>query len=340
MPGIGSNITRKKETSEPKKAVRALNWQKPDPDAIYGKNIGILGQPMHGKTNLALQLGFFNSKYKKYIKEAGYNGCLELLDQGVVSEVEKIIVLESENNLKKSLNDGVEKVLYKPFIDEGILDIIPIVIPRKKVVIRDGKVVDITTDLLRDIKEQYVETVKQVVDDEPESTLFIIDSASKFKKLLDDRLGTIIDKVQGRKSASLEGLEKYTQVFYSYRNTEWEDLMEYKRGFRGWNVDTFKETATPQHYVDAGAEPISTKWVNGTEFFLDVVYRVTAEATGKRKVEIYETNSRYLPNDPKEWKPWYLPKLSRMGGLSLIEKMSDKLLLGEQDPYDDKFWGV
>lgn len=340
MPGLGSNIQRKNTSSEPKKVVRALNWQKPCLDAKYGKNIGILGQPMHGKTNLALQLGFFNSKYKKYMKEAGYVGCLELLNKGVVAEVEKIIVLESENNLMKSLNDGVEKVLYRPFIDEGILDIIPIVIPRKKVTIKNGKLVDITADLLREIKEQYVETVKQIVDDEGEGTLFIIDSATKYKKLLDDRLGTIIDKVQGRSSASLEGLEKYTQVFYSYRNTEWEDLMEYKRGFKGWNIDTFKETPTPQQYIDVGADPISTKWVNGTEFFLDVVYRVTALANGSRKVEIVEGASRYLPSDPKEWKPWFLPKMSRMGGLSLIEKMSEKLLMGEQDPYNDKFWGL
>ena len=72
MTGLGSNVSRKsvaESSSEPLTKIKKIEWErkKPDADAKYGKNIGILGQPMSGKTNLAVQYGFFNSKYIQYI---------------------------------------------------------------------------------------------------------------------------------------------------------------------------------------------------------------------------------------------------------------------------------
>lgn len=341
MGGLGSNLSPKKKDEGPQKVVKPLKWYKPKKDAKYGKNIAIVGQPMAGKTLLSLSFGFFNSKYKKHIREAGFHKVIEVMDAGILPEIEKIVVLESENNLRKALNDGVEKALFTPFINEGIIDIIPITVPRKSIIVRNNKLVDITKELLEEKKNQYKDTVKQIVDEEDEGTLFIIDSATKYKKLLDDRLGTIIDTIQGRKHTSLEGLDKYTQVFYSHRNTEWENLMEYKRGFKGWNIDTYKESKTPGWVLekDPTADPLNTKWVNGTEHFLDMIYRITALSNGDREISIMGGKGRYLPEDPKDWKPFKLPLKSRLGAMPLIDLMCKKLLMGEVKD-EGQFWNA
>jgi len=324
----------KKEDSGVQTLTKKLKWVKPDVNAKYGKNIGLVGQPMAGKTLTSLLFGFFNSEFKSYMSK--YPKVIELLNSGVLPEIERIVVLESENNLRKALNDGVEKALFKPIIDK--IDIIPIVVPRKEMVVKSGKVVSIKREQLEELREQYVETVKEVVDMKDENMLFIKDSKTKFKKLLDDKLGLIIDTVQNRSHSSFEGLDKYTQAFYAHRNAEWENLAEYERGFAGWSIDTFKESVTPGWVLDTnpGAEPLSTKWVTGTPHFLDVVYRITARPNGTRKCEIVEGNSRYLPTDPKQW-AFDIPLASRMGAMPLIERLCEKLLLGESED-DEQFW--
>ena len=342
MPsGLGSNISQKALAKgsklEPLTKIRELEWiaEKPNPDAKYGKNIGIVGQPHSGKTNLALLHGFFNSKYIPRMKEKGYHNVVELLKSGILPEIEKIIIVESENNLRKALNDGVEKGLYKPLLP--IIDIIPVKIPRKHVVIRGGKLVNINREIIQQAIEKYKDVVKGLVDDEDEGTLLIIDSGTKFKKLLDDKLGAVVEIAEKRANSLPEGLDKYTQIFYAFRNTEWENLMEFIRGFRGWNIDTFKESKTPQQYVDLGSPELSTKWVTGTPHFLDIVWRITRQPDESRLVEIADGKSRYMPSKVEMLKPFKLPLKSRMGAMSLISRMTEKLMLGESTD-DEQFW--
>lgn len=344
MGGLGSNISQKvlnkTVQDEPLTKIKELVWErrKIDPDARYGKNIGILGFPMAGKTNLLLQHGFFNSKFIPRIKEAGFHDVVELLKSGILPEIEKIVVIESENNLLKALNDGVEKALYKPLRD--MIDIIPITIPRKNVVLKGGKLVSVNREILSQVREKYKETIKALIDDEPETTLLGVDSGTKYKKLLDDKIGTFVDTIEKRKNASLEGLDKYTMIAYAHRNTEWDDVMEYARGFRGWNINTYKESKTPDFVLkaDPTADEISTKWVKGTEHFLDIVWRVTALPDGSRRVEIADGKSRYLPSKTEKLKPFKIPMNSRMAAMPLISRMTEKLMLGETED-DEQFWG-
>jgi hypothetical protein len=341
MPGLGSNISQKvlaKDAQlEPLTKIKELEWEveKPDPTAKYGKNIGIIGQPHAGKTNLALLHAFFNSKYIPYMKEAGLHDVVELLKSGILAEIEKIVVVESENNLRKALNDGVEKALYKPLLP--ILDIIPVKIPRKEVALRGGKLVNINREIIQQAIEKYKDVVKGLVDDEGEGTLLIMDSTTKFKKLLDDKLGNVVEVAEKRSQATMEGLDKYTQIFYAFRNTEWENLLEYVRGFKGWNIDTFKESKTPQQYVDLGSAELSTKWVTGTEHFLDIIWRITRLPDDSRRVEIADGKSRYMPSKEELLKPFNIPLKSRMGAMPLISRMCEKLLLGESQD-DNQFW--
>lgn len=339
--GLGSNISQrvlsKGSKIEPLTKIRELEWiaEKIDPNARYGKNIAILGQAHAGKTNLALLHAYFNSKYIPKMKEKGYHDVVELLKSGILAEIEEIVVVESENNLKKAMNDGVEKALYRPLLP--ILDIIPVKIPRKEVVIRGGKLVNINKEKIQQAIDKYKEVVMGLVDDKDESCLLIIDSATKFKKLLDDKLGNVIEIAEKRAQSTVEGLDKYTQIFYAFRNTEWEKVMEYKRGFKGWNVDTFKESKTPQQYVDLGAAELSTKWVGGTPHFLDIVWRITRQADESRLIEIADGKSRYMPTSADMLKPFKLPLKSRMAAMSLISRMTEKLMLGESQD-DEQFW--
>lgn len=343
--GLGSNISQKVLTkaaqSEPLTKIKPLEWErkKVDPNAKYGKNIALIGQPMAGKTNLLLQHGFFNSAFIPHMKEAGFHDVVELLKSGLLPEIEKIVIIESENNLLKALNDGVEKALYRPLRD--IIDIIPIVIPRKNVVLKGGKLVSVNREILSQVREKYKETIKALVDDEPETTLLGVDSGTKYKKLLDDKIGTFVDTIEERKNASLEGLDKYTMIAYAHRNTEWEEVMEYVRGFKGWNIDTFKESKTPDFVLkaDPTKDALNTKWVNGTEHFLDIVWRITGLPDGSRRVEIVDGQSRYLPSKTEKLKPFKIPTNSRMAAMPLISRMTEKLMLGETKD-DEQFWGV
>jgi len=128
MSSAFGNLSRvkphKEDDNSPQQVVRPLKWQIPSFDDQYGKNIAIVGQPMVGKTNLAMLLGYFNSEYKSQMKEKGYERVIQVMDAGLLPEIEKIMVLESENNLLKALTAGVEKALFRPFIQKGIIEIV------------------------------------------------------------------------------------------------------------------------------------------------------------------------------------------------------------------------
>jgi hypothetical protein len=171
------------EEDKPLQLVRELVWQTPNFEIKYGKNIAIVGQPMVGKTNLALLIGFFNSTYKNQIRESGYSDVVEVMEAGLLPEIEQILVLESENNLLKALNSGVEKALFKPLINKGMIHVAPIIIPRKEVrLTEDNKVVSVRRDLIEQLKQQFDDAVHDVISDFGEETLFIIDSMSAYKK--------------------------------------------------------------------------------------------------------------------------------------------------------------
>jgi len=252
------------------------------------------------------------------------------MEADIMPEIRKIMVLETENNLLKALNSGVEKALFRPFIEKGILHVAPIVIPRKDIkLIADSKIISIRRQLIEELKEQFDEEVKAIVEDEDEHTLFIIDSMSSYKKLLDDKFGLLFEVLNMkdvRKGTQFEGVDTYRQSYYASRNTWWENLMQEKRGYKGWQIDTYKESETPLHWLKEGEDPYRIKWITGTEHNLDMVYRISKSPDGLRRVEIL--NGRYSPDDYDEHEFIY-PLHSKMGAMPFIDAMAEKLLLGE-----------
>ena len=327
MP-FGDDIKPKEEAvDEPRQMVRKLSWQTPNFSIQYGKNLAIVGQPMVGKTILALLLGYFNKKYKDLILNAGYPAVVEVMEADLLPEIRKILVLETENNLLKSLNTGIEKALLKPFVNDKVIQIAPILISRKEVRMSNGKVVSIRREMIEESKEEFDSGVKDLVADEDEHTLFVIDSMSAYKKLLDDKFGLMYEILSKRDSAKMEGIETYKQAYYASRNTWWENLMQSKRGFKGWNVDTYKESEIPEHWRKPGEEDYRIKWVGGSEHNLDMVYRIEKLGDGSRTIEIL--NGRYSPDNYDHHKFGY-PMNDKMGAMPLINSMCEKLLLGEE----------
>jgi len=139
-----------------------------------------------------------------------------------------------------------------------------------------------------------------------------------------DRLYEVLSK---RDNAFVEGLDTYRQSYYASRNSWWENIMQKLRGYKGWNIVTFKETVTPEYYLKPGEDPIKTNWVKGTDFYLDMVYRVSKLSETVRNVEILD--GRYVPLQEDDLS-FQIPYDNPMGAMPLIDSMCEKLLLGRK----------
>ncbi len=328
MAGFGEQVNKKDdevEETQPMQLVKDIKWHTPDFDIQYGKNLAVIGQPMVGKTLLALLFGYFNSEYKPLMREAGYDAVIQVMDSGLLPEIEKIMVLESENNLLKSMNSGIEKSLLRPFVEKGIIQIAPILIPRKEAKLVNGRVVSVRREMIEELKEQFDHTIKEIIEDEGPNTLFIIDSMSAYKKLLDDKFGLLYEVISKRDSAIMDGIDTYKQAYYASRNTWWDNLMQSKRAFNGWNVDTYKEKEIPEYYRKPGEEDYRIQWIAGTQHYLDMEWRIEKNPDGSRMIHIL--NGRYTPDNLEEHDFPY-PLKTKMGAMPLINSMAEKLLLG------------
>jgi hypothetical protein len=249
------------------------------------------------------------------------------MDRGLVPEIEHIMVLEPENKLLQAITDGVERDLLRPFVKKGILEVAPINVPRKEVQITEkGLSISQRRAYFDAKKEQFDQAIRSVVDSYGPETLFIIDSMTKYYKLLQDKFGLLYDVLNKRENPTQEGIDTYRQSYYASRNTWWENTMEYKAGFEGWNIDIYKEKPIPKHYQEPGEEPFNIKWCPGTMHHLDQSYRVIKISDKERYIKLYQ--GRYEPQDPADHKFPYLLD-SKMGAMPILENMAEKLLYGE-----------
>ena len=344
---LGSRVSTKRggnTPSAPQTKVKKIQWESVRPgegeDKKFGKNISLLGGPTSGKSVLMLSHAFYNSEYLESIKHAGiFPNVVKCLKLGSLPEINDIVVLESENNLQKALytKGTTENTLFKPFMDKKIIEIIPYIIQDDGKIIRDGKIIDVSRENFGEIKQEIKDMIRKLVDKGTENTLFCIDSGTKFKNVLDRGLKFMVDTIQNKKHAHLDGIDKFSQLFYTERNNEWEDIYEYKRGYRGWNIDTFKEKNTPKWVLkkDPTAKEISTKWVGGTAHFMDMVWRVVKNSDNSRTITLVD--GRNIPTEADRLKPFPMPLENRFAAMPLLDRMCEKVVeYGEAD--DNRFW--
>jgi hypothetical protein len=98
-----------------------------------GRNLAIVGADSVGKTTFALLLGYLNSQFKDRMGD-DLKKTKKALSNGAIPEVERIVVVETQNKLKKTLRSTcVERALLKPLNDAGIkIDIINVNLKRAK----------------------------------------------------------------------------------------------------------------------------------------------------------------------------------------------------------------
>jgi len=313
-------------SGDPIQTVRPLKWYKPDPTIAYGKNIALTGKSKAGKTFLLCLLGFFREEFRDDIIDAGFDRVVEAMDKKVLPTVHKIVLIESENNLLKALNVGAEREVLQPLIDLDVFEIAPITFERRETELSDkNKVISMRKKEIELCKQRFDLTVRDVIKNEGNHTLFGIDSMTGYKKILDDKLALLYDVVAKRGHAMMDGADTYRQAFYAARNSWWENTMQLLRGYKGWQITTFKGDDTPEQYQKPGQDIYRIKWVNGTEYFLDMVYKVIKHTETFRQIELL--NGRYVPDNPDDLIIDY-PMNDRMGAMPLIDSMCEKLLLG------------
>ena len=345
MIGGKLNLPPNKEADNGPVAKKSpIIWQTTKPgetvDSKSGKKISLLGQSTTGKSILMLNHGFYNSDYLDMIRKAEkFPYVVKALQGGYLPEINEILILESENNLSNALNtpNTIENTLFKPFLKKNIITIIPYIITDQGRVIRNGKIIDLSRENIDEIKTELKEKIMELSDMTSENTLYGIDSGTKVKSIFDKGLKKIVDLVQNRANASIEGIDKFSQLFYGDRNIEWGDMYEHLRGFRGWQISTFKEKETPKWVLkkEPGTAEESTKWVNGTEFYMDIVWRIRKFANNERTVE--PVFSRNLPTDIERLKPFRIPLESRYGAMPLLDRICEKMVEYDEAP-DEAFW--
>jgi len=312
---------------KPERSTRPLKWYKPDINKPHGKNLGFLGATKAGKTMLLCLLGYFREEFREDILAAGYDRVVEVMDKKILPTIHEIVVLETENNLLKGITDGMEYKLLKPLLDLDMFKIIPVEFERKEVALKEGKIETLRKEEIEIVKQEFDFTIRDYVDNGGEHTLLAVDGMSGYKKILEDKFGMLYEVLSKRDNAFVEGLDTYRQSYYASRNSWWENIMQKLRGYKGWNIVTFKETVTPEYYLKPGEDPIKTNWVKGTDFYLDMVYRITKISETVRNVEVLD--GRYVPSQ-KDDSFFQIPYDNPMGAMPLIDSMCEKLLLGRK----------
>jgi len=330
MP-IGDNISKQvsksKEKDKPLQKIIPLKWHKLNTEKKSGYNIGIIGEPKTGRSTLSLLFGYFNSEYKDLIKEGGYEYALQGLNDGLLPEIEEIIILEPESKLEKVMQKkGVRRSLLLPLKDK--IDIIPFPLERKELALTEsGYTVKQNREYFEDKKQQFIETIKSIIGYFGENTLFIIDTLSHFKKLLDDKFGLLYDSMSNRDNPTQEGVDSFTRSYYASRNTSWDNVMALNQDFRGWNINVFKEKEKPSYHVDPGQDPFTIVWVYGTMHYLNMAYRIYKKEDGSRQIEMYD--GEYLPDKSEDYYLEY-PLADKMGAMPIVDALCKEMILGEK----------
>ncbi len=258
-----------------------LNIRKISNNIAAGYNFALSGGQSNGKTTSMLSFGFLNSIFYDAWKDK-YPALAKALKRGVIPEVSRIFVIESENQIDKQLNRGFEAVLYKDIKD--IVDIVDV-----DVVVRRDKINDedmsVYTDpeSIRKIEEAHDKYVlfSQTAKECGPETVIGVDSASRFDDLLNAKSNIILGKRTARE-VSDKVKEAISQSSWEWRNSWWNEVFINIRGAKGFTVSTFMLDEIPIQYQKPGGPKVRIKWPPRAEYNYDQIY------------ELYKTDKRNL----------------------------------------------
>jgi len=321
-----------------------------------GRNLAVIGLDSVGKTTMSLLWGYLNSRYKERMGD-DLTLTKKALSLGVVPEVEKIIVIETQNKLVKNMGiiGSVENRLISPLKADGTkIEIIEVPCKRLKEVIVGNKVIPENLDELQETADKFVSEVDKCIKLGPEY-LLIIDNISDYLEMLDDKQAVLysyitrasmIEKTPTDKAASLVEaagiLQQMNQSAWKYRNKWWKDLLVNKKKFMGWNIDIIAQYKTPDHFLydkdgnrrknakelNTCAAPRSFEHIDH-QFYLSRQYNTTS----KKDEFIVEMSGKYM-NPVQELNTFTLEPFRRFAGLRMFERIAHWMLVEDSQISD------
>lgn len=258
-----------------------------------GLNIAYVAFQHKGKSLLATLIGYWNKKWwtTSPTKEGGhiridkYPKCKELIDTGVVPEVETLQVIDLDCSYDTLSKIGIFGRLAKPLYDAGIIRKTTIPIPSRQT--------GIINNIVREIAEQDIDITKIRIDNEiakacednDETIALLIDSMSSFDELLNSKFRILYEKEIANTGknpkdyygSSYDGIK---QKYWKIRNGWWISALRSKRRYKGFQFDTYKvEKKHPvwlEKELKDAKEPEKVKdyivsWAPKTEYDLDMI---------------------------------------------------------------------
>jgi len=338
VPKLGETSGPRKKKAEVKKREISLNLVDLADMPGGGYTIAACGRPQTGKTDSFLTMGYINNTFADKYKER-YPVLYQNLRDGEIPEVERIIVIESENAIGKQTKRKYEKRLLGP-----MREVIPIkvysvpVVSQKELQAASGEW-DVDPESVEDImtaSDIYMESLKEVMRDYGSETMILLDSASRFKKLLDSKAQIIYNqkvKNKGEDTVKNEGFNKWGS-----RNMWWDAAMTMLRGAPGWVGATFMVVDNPDWVPKLqkkkGLTPEYTKtiWTKDTGFNFDVVYDFELQLDST--VNVVTRVGRYMGRGEENQHLNEFP-LGMSDRLSFLQGIENMLTIIEGSQFDD-----
>ncbi len=303
-----------------------------------GYTIGACGFKNTGKTDSLLTMGYMNMNLAHKYKDK-YPTLFSNLHDGTVPEVERIIVIESENAIGKQMKRKYETKLLAPmrkYVDVKVISV-PVVSYEEmraatgEFIPNPEKVEDILT-----ASDIYMESLKMVLNDYGDETMVMLDSASRFKLLLDTKAQVIYNQKIAKLGPTAMKEEGYNK--WGSRNIWWDAAMTMLRGAPGWCGVTFMVQDNPNWVAEAqkkkGRTPEYTKtiWTDRTAHNFDMIYDF--EFNEDRSIRVDTRLGRYMGRgaEGEELNSFKLHQFERTSFLQAIENM---LYVIEGDEFDD-----
>ena len=267
-----------------------------DETKAAGWDIALVGESKSGKTDSAITLGYLNLEFKDVLLKAGYDHIVSALEAGVIPEVKKIVVVDSEGALRTQLAYPYEKTLFAPLRDR--ISVIPVDVKNlMKIADPSGNVVydeESIKDVISSVRDfmAAIDYVSKLSSD----TLIVVDSMSVYKLLLDAYTGFIMN-LKSEGVTDPRTLNEIRMQRWQDRNSLWLDTLTKLRNFPGWAVSTYMMKMNSEWVVKSFNAPrLTPVWTETTEYRYDMVVNMEIERNTNVRVASV-LSGRYVNTD-------------------------------------------
>jgi len=342
MPGIGAMSGKKKKAVAvpPPTQKREVEIIMEDLDDMAGGGytLGFSGLPNTGKTTQAIGLGYLHLDFLP-LYEDKFPLIAKALRDEEIPYVNKIVIIDSENALRKQMKRKFSRDLFKELTDHTPIKVIRIAPVAQDVMDSVADSMPITQESVSKVFfaiELYEAVLRQAFDEYDEHTLFILDSASRLYKLINAKAQIVYNRrVQdkGEETVKNEGFNKWGN-----RNIWWDQDMTLLRGVPGWVVATFQMKEKPDWVIESEKKKGKYKGAfkivrsDDTAFNLDMDFVFSMDNDKLLSVDVEVGRYVERGEEAEELNHVDIDTHDRFSGLQIIENML-KVMEGQE--FDD-----